>query len=73
VAQELAPEPATAHASAQEPVSQPELEPIGNATPTAFGVPQPEVIGEFVADLEASLGVNFLKGAPVPEPRDRAA
>jgi tetratricopeptide (TPR) repeat protein len=68
VAQELAPEPATAHASAQEPVSQPELEPIGNATPTAFGVPQPEVIGEFVADLEASLGDDFLKGAPVPEP-----
>jgi hypothetical protein len=68
IAQELAPEPATAHVSAQEPVSQPELEPIGNAAPTTFGVPQPEVVGEFVADLEASLGDDFLKGAPVPEP-----
>jgi tetratricopeptide (TPR) repeat protein len=68
VAQEVAPEPATVHASAQESVSQPELEPIGDAAPTAFGVPQPEVIGEFVADLEASLGDDFLKGAPVPEP-----
>ncbi|MGB8989961.1 MAG: tetratricopeptide repeat protein, partial [Candidatus Sulfotelmatobacter sp.] len=38
------------------------------ATPTSFGVPQNEVIGEFVADLEASLGDDFLKDAPVPEP-----
>ncbi len=68
IAHEVGAEPATAHASAQEPVSQPELEPIGNAAPTTFGVPQPEVIGEFVADLEASLGDDFLKGAPVPEP-----
>jgi tetratricopeptide (TPR) repeat protein len=68
IEQEVAPEPATAHASTPEPVSQPELEPIGNAAPTTFGVPQPEVIGEFVADLEASLGDDFLKGAPVPEP-----
>ncbi|HEV3308203.1 MAG TPA: tetratricopeptide repeat protein [Candidatus Sulfotelmatobacter sp.] len=48
--------------------NQPELEPIGNARPTSFGVPQTEVIGEFVADLEASLGEDFLKDAPVPEP-----
>ena len=45
----------------------PELEPIGNATPTGFGIPQAEVMGEFVADLEASLGDDFLKGAPVVE------
>jgi tetratricopeptide (TPR) repeat protein len=44
-----------------------ELEPIGNARPTSFGVPQTEVIGEFVADLEASLGEDFLKDAPVAE------
>ena len=47
---------------------EPELEPIGNARPTTFGVPQNEVIGEFVADLEASLGDDFLKDAPIPEP-----
>ncbi len=45
----------------------PELEPVGEAAPTSFGVPQAEVMGEFVADLEASLGDDFLKGAPVAE------
>jgi pilus assembly protein FimV len=70
-------EPAVEHASAQTPqpeptvhadVDQPELEPVGNATPTFFGIPQTEPMGEFVADLEASLGDDFLKGAPVAEP-----
>jgi tetratricopeptide (TPR) repeat protein len=56
---------AVAHASTE--ISQPELEPIGNSAPTKFGVKQPEVLGEFVADLESSLGDDFLKGAPVPE------
>jgi tetratricopeptide (TPR) repeat protein len=69
--------PAVEHASAKasepkhkiEPAeNQPELEPIGNSTPTTFGVPQAEPMGEFVADLEASLGDDFLKGAPVAEP-----
>ncbi|MGD0568344.1 MAG: tetratricopeptide repeat protein [Candidatus Sulfotelmatobacter sp.] len=73
-------EPAIEHASAQVPDSEfelqseggprghvPELEPIGNAKPTSFGVPHTEVIGEFVADLEASLGEDFLKDAPVAE------
>ena len=54
-----------AHASTE--ISQPELEPIGHSAPTKFGVKQPEVLGEFVADLESSLGDDFLKGAPVPE------
>jgi tetratricopeptide (TPR) repeat protein len=45
----------------------PELEPVGEAAPTSFGVRQAEVMGEFVADLEASLGDDFLKGAPVAE------
>ena len=57
----------SAHAAQTEHTSQPELEPVGNATPTTFGVLQNEVIGEFVADLEASLGDDFLKDAPVPE------
>jgi len=59
-------------AVSHEPVSaaepRPELEPVGSAKPTSFGVPQAEVMGEFVADLEASLGDDFLKDAPVPEP-----
>ncbi|MGC2173811.1 MAG: tetratricopeptide repeat protein, partial [Candidatus Sulfotelmatobacter sp.] len=64
-------EPAVEHASArasQPENTKPELEPVGNATPTTFGVPQTEPMGEFVADLEASLGDDFLKGAPVAEP-----
>ncbi|MGA7515038.1 MAG: tetratricopeptide repeat protein, partial [Candidatus Sulfotelmatobacter sp.] len=59
-------EPAVEHASAH---AQPELEPVGNAAPTSFGVPEAEPMGEFVADLEASLGEDFLKGAPVAEPQ----
>ena len=61
-------EPAPQSASRPEHIVQPELEPVGKATPTSFGVPQTAVIGEFVADLEASLGEDFLKDAPVAEP-----
>ncbi len=47
------------------------------AKPAAAPVPEPmvaaastaPVLGEFVADIEASLGEDFLKAAPVPEPR----
>ena len=73
-------EPAVEHASAQAsnpdferqsdeayPGHVPELEPVGSAAPTSFGVSETEPMGEFVADLEASLGDDFLKGAPVPE------
>ena len=34
--------------------------------------PSSGVLGEFVADLEQSLGDSFLKGAPVPEPTEDA-
>jgi pilus assembly protein FimV len=58
-----------APASASKPKRhEPELEPIGNAAPTRFGTAEPEVLGTFVADLEQSLGDDFLKGAPVAEP-----
>jgi pilus assembly protein FimV len=64
-------EPAVAHGSAQasepEVSTQAELEPIGNSAPTTFGVPETAPMGEFVADLEASLGDDFLKDAPVAE------
>jgi pilus assembly protein FimV len=63
-------EPALERASVEVPEhhAKPELEPVGNAKPTTFGTREPEVMGEFVADLEASLGPDFLKDAPVPEP-----
>jgi tetratricopeptide (TPR) repeat protein len=61
-------EQASPLASRPEHIVQSELEPVGNATPTSFGVPQTAVIGEFVADLEASLGEDFLKDAPLAEP-----
>ncbi len=64
-------EPAVEHTSSvvSPPVHdlKPELEPVGQAAPTVFGKRQPEVMGEFVADLEASLGDDFLKDAPVVE------
>src|SRR5580692_7969975 len=64
--------PAVEHASPlasrPEHIVEPELEPVGSAAPTSFGVPQTAVIGEFVADLEASLGEDFLKDAPLAEP-----
>jgi tetratricopeptide (TPR) repeat protein len=62
-------ETAVERASGQAESAKPELEPIGNAAPTTFGVLQPEPMGEFVADLEASLGDDFLQAAPTPEPR----
>jgi tetratricopeptide (TPR) repeat protein len=51
-----------------QPETKVELEPIGNSAPTSFGIAHAEPMGEFVADLEASLGEDFLKGAPVAEP-----
>jgi hypothetical protein len=63
------PEPVAESAAAPaQPHVRPELEPVGSAAPTTFGVPQAEPMGEFVADLEASLGDDFLKSAPVAEP-----
>ena len=73
-------ETAVEHASAQayapedevQPETREELEPIGNSASTSFGIAQAEPMGEFVADLEASLGDEFLKGAPVAEPEPEA-
>jgi pilus assembly protein FimV len=59
-------QPATPTTKSKQP--EVELEPVGNAAPTRFGTPAPEVMGTFVADLEASLGDDFLKGAPVATP-----
>jgi hypothetical protein len=62
-------ERSAAEPSAAAHHDQSELEPIGNSAPTTFGVPQTEAMGEFVSDLEASLGDDFLKDAPVAEPQ----
>ena len=66
-------EPPSEVAAQPQHSGQPELEPVGSAKATSFGVPQTEVIGEFVADLEASLGEDFLKDAPLPEPEPEPA
>jgi pilus assembly protein FimV len=58
----------TSEAAPAEAIAPAELEPVGDAVPTTFGVRENEVMGEFVADLEASLGPDFLKDAPVVEP-----
>ncbi|MFZ0774362.1 MAG: tetratricopeptide repeat protein [Candidatus Sulfotelmatobacter sp.] len=65
---ETAVEHASAEASKRQADVKTELEPVGQAAPTVFGVRQPEIIGEFVADLEASLSDDFLKDAPIPKP-----
>jgi tetratricopeptide (TPR) repeat protein len=41
---------------------------VAHAEPTSSGEHQGPALGEFVADLEESLGDDFLKAAPVPEP-----
>jgi len=59
-------EQASALATGPERDGPPEIEPIGESQPTKFGV-KPGPLGEFVSDLESSLGDDFLKGAPVAE------
>ena len=48
-----------------------ELAPAAHAEPVASGEHQGPVLGEFVADLEESLGDDFLRSAPVAEPELR--
>jgi len=56
-------------APATEPRSvETELPPVHAEPAVAAGHNVP-VLGEFVADIEASLGEDFLKAAPVPEPK----
>jgi hypothetical protein len=49
------------------------IEPIEPAAPVEHRLDEAPVLGEFVADLEASLGDDFLKGAPVAEPKPVSA
>jgi pilus assembly protein FimV len=65
--------PAAARAAKIEPEIEPELEPVAHSGPAVAGEPHSQVLGEFVADLESSLGDDFLKQAPAPEPAATAA
>jgi tetratricopeptide (TPR) repeat protein len=58
---------ASSETARPNPSTQLELEPVHNAAPTAFGGTDKEVLGELVADLEASIPPDFLKDAPVAE------
>jgi tetratricopeptide (TPR) repeat protein len=55
--------PATAKPAA------PQFAPAAHAEPVVADGHTAPVLGEFVADIEASLGDDFLKAAPVAEPR----
>ena len=46
--------------------------PAARTVPTVAATPSAPVLGEFVADIESSLGEDFLKAAPVPEPKPAA-
>jgi pilus assembly protein FimV len=49
------------------------IEPVEAAAPVEHCSDEAPALGEFVADLEASLGDDFLKGAPVAEPEPVSA
>jgi tetratricopeptide (TPR) repeat protein len=56
-------------APAAQPEAEVEPEPVAEVEPAAAPAHQKHgVLGEFVSDLESSLGEGFLAEAPVPEP-----
>jgi len=61
----------TAPVPAAKLPAQPRV-PAAQAAPPAAVAPTAPVLGEFVADIEASLGEDFLKAAPVPPPEPAA-
>jgi tetratricopeptide (TPR) repeat protein len=52
--------------------AKPGLAPAARIEPVISGGPTAPVLGEFVADIEASLGEDFLKAAPVAGPEPHA-
>ena len=60
-------EPAAMEAEPVHAKAEPALQAVTQAEAASSDQPAP-VLGEFVADLETSLGDDFLKGAPVAEP-----
>jgi hypothetical protein len=57
-----------AHAAAAQP-AKPAMAPAAHTEPMIAAAPSAPVLGEFVADIEASLGEDFLKAAPAPTPQ----
>ncbi len=55
------------HAEKHAHAAEPELAPVAHTEPVVAGQQAP-VLGEFVADLEESLGDDFLAAAPVAAP-----
>jgi len=55
------------HAEKHARAAEPELAPVAHTAPVVTGQQAP-VLGEFVADLEESLGDDFLAAAPVAAP-----
>ena len=51
---------------------KPGLAPAARTAPAIAAEPTAPVLGEFVADIEASLGEDFLRGAPVAQPESVA-
>ena len=66
-------EPAPARGGKPRRDVERELEPAAHAESSVTDEQPTHVLGEFVADLETSLGEDFLKQAPVAEPEPVAA
>ncbi len=49
--------------------ARPAITPAAHTEPVIDAAPSAPVLGEFVADIEASLGEDFLKSAPGPTPQ----
>jgi len=66
--------PGTVTKPATAPVSRPApTTPAAHSEPAVAAGTAGPVLGEFVADIEASLGEDFLRSAPVAEPKPSAA
>jgi tetratricopeptide (TPR) repeat protein len=63
--------PAAAPPAAPQP-AKPGLAPAARTQPVVAAAPTAPVLGEFVADIEASLGEDFLKAAPVEKTKTAA-
>jgi tetratricopeptide (TPR) repeat protein len=63
-------QPAAPRVSAQP--TKPAVAPAAHSEPVFAPAPAAPVLGEFVADIEASLGEDFLKAAPVATPQASA-
>ncbi|PYX49534.1 MAG: hypothetical protein DMG79_08410 [Acidobacteria bacterium] len=56
---------AVAHPVPPPAIAKPVMAPVARTEPAIAAAPGDPVLGEFVADIEASLGEDFLKAAPV--------